>query len=79
MRKGNKGEKEIWEEQEKVKKSTSIVLILSLLGGRKQTDKEERDNKERMDCYIFKHPWASEQEREREKEEKRRKNIWPWS
>lgn len=44
-----------------------IVLILSLPGRRKQTDKEERDNKERMDCYIFKHPRASEQARERKK------------
>lgn len=67
IRKQNKVIKGIWETG-KSEKSRTCFLIFSPPGKRKQTDKEERDNKEKMDCSISKHPRASEEkEREREK------------
>lgn len=59
-----KGEQKL-EKNRKIKRSTTGVLILSPPGKRKQSDKEQRDNKEKMDCYIFKQPKATEKRREK--------------
>lgn len=67
IRKRNKVIKEIWETG-KSEKSRTCFLIFSPPGRRKQTDKEERDNKEKMDCSISQHPQASEEKREREED-----------
>ena len=58
--------------RERAKTSSTRVHISSPPGRRKQTGREERDNKEKMDCCISKHPGAPERRGKRERERRRR-------
>ena len=75
----SKGERKFDKNGEKFKKkiATHCVLIPSAAGGGKQTDKEWRHHKEKMDCYIFKHPQAAEKREDGEREKEKAAYFLP--